>query len=209
MESLIIFLNKWQTLIGSFIGGIVGLLAALLVAYKERRRDENASAMLLISDLTVFTGASSEVINSQSDKDTDKGKVIIAHKLVRLRPILSPMFDASMVRVMSVDQKLAAHLANFKMLYTGITQILDRLAPQFDKEDISVLVDNTVTIADAKKLYQGLDLASKQAECAVYFLEELFLRGIVWWARNTISFRRRFCPTSEDKKSETLLKEAR
>jgi hypothetical protein len=38
MESLIKFMEKWQTLIGSFIGGIVGLLAALVVAYSQRRR---------------------------------------------------------------------------------------------------------------------------------------------------------------------------
>ncbi len=48
MEELFCFLEKWQTLIGAFIGGIVGLLAALLVARDARRREEKTAAMLLV-----------------------------------------------------------------------------------------------------------------------------------------------------------------
>ncbi len=207
MESFIEFLGKWQILIGSLIGGVVGLLAALVVAYSQRRRDENASAMLIIGDLTIFAGAICEAINSQPESNTDKGKVIIAYKLVRLRPRISPMYDASMVRVISVDPRLAAHLQGFKMLYDGIIQILDRLTEQFSREDISILIDNTHVLADARKLAQGLDLASKQAECAAYFLKELFLNRCAWWTRLTLPIRRRFYPTSEDIKSEKLLRE--
>lgn len=127
--------------------------------------------------------------------------------LLGLRPALSPMFDASMVRVISVDNKLAAHLHGFKMLYDGIMQILDRLAEQFSREDISILVDNTHVLVDAKKLAQGLDLATKQAECAAYFLKELFLQRCAWWARLAVSIRRRFYPTPEDVRSEKLLNE--
>jgi len=202
---MINLLHEWQTLIGSIIGGIVGLLAALLVAYKERRRDENASAMLLISDLTVFMGAASMALGNQSDNNTDKAKVNSAYRLVKLTPTLSPMFDASRVRVMSVDNKLAAHLSSFKMLYTGIIQILNRLSSQFDKEDKTVLENNQYVLADANKLAQGLNLAIKQAEFAIYFLEELFLRRCAWWIRLTLPIRRRMYPTPKDLESEKAL----
>jgi len=209
MESLIDFLNRWQTLIGSIIGGVVGLLAASLVAYQQRRRDEDACATLLLGDLTIFREAVSVIIENQRESDTDKGRIIIAHRLVMLRPTISPMFDASMVRVISVDGKLAAHLHSFKMLYSGIMQILDRLALQFSKEDLSVLVDNVYIKADANKLAQGIGLSIKQAECATYFLKELFLRRCVSWIRLTLPIRRRFYPTAEDKRSETLLREVK
>src|ERR1700751_2803611 len=104
------FLFKWQTLIGSFIGGLVGLLAALIVAYKERRRDENASARLIIADLMCFTEAIKTVTNEDASTHSDNMNLNIAFRLTRIRPILSPLYDASMVRVMAVDDKLDAHL---------------------------------------------------------------------------------------------------
>lgn len=122
MELLFNFLEKWQTLIGSFIGGIVGLLAALLVAYKERRRDENSSARLLISDFVVFKEAvASAEKNIPLETREDKRLLEITRNLVKLRPGVSPMFDSSMVRVMSVDNRLDAHLTLFKSKYSYIT----------------------------------------------------------------------------------------
>jgi len=180
MASFVVFLDHWQTLIGSFIGatvgGIVGLLAALLVANKEREHDENACATLLIGNLTIFIGAVSELMENVPEKDisTDIGKIIIADRFSRLRPTLSPMFDASMIRVMPVNPKLADHLHGFKMLHDGITQILDRLFLQFQASNLCELSNNMYAMADANKLIQGLDLAKKQAEYALQLLRDLF-----------------------------------
>jgi len=50
MENLISSFREWQTLIGACIGGVIGLLAAMIVAWDARRREKRAAAMLLIAD---------------------------------------------------------------------------------------------------------------------------------------------------------------
>jgi len=51
MAEFIAYLDHWQTLLGSILGGLVALLAALIVARTQTRREQRAAAILLISDL--------------------------------------------------------------------------------------------------------------------------------------------------------------
>ena len=118
---MIKFLITWQTLIGSFIGGLVGLFSAWIVAYYQRRRDENASAMLLISDLVIFKEKAEASLKISPDLKSDKAKFQVLLNLLKLSPSLSSMFDGSMMRIMSVDNKLAAHLTHFRMFYNDIS----------------------------------------------------------------------------------------
>lgn len=55
--AMIEFLDKWQTLIGAAVGGLIGLLAALIVAHDARYREERSAAMLISVDLTSVLAA--------------------------------------------------------------------------------------------------------------------------------------------------------
>lgn len=69
----------------------------------------------------------------------------------------------------------------------------------------SSIFQNAPARQQAKSLIAELDSATKQAECASYLLEELFLRRCTWWIRLFISIRRRFYPTAQDIASERSL----
>ena len=49
---MIELIYNWQTLIGSFLGGVFALAAALIVASKVNRREEISSAMLVAGEIT-------------------------------------------------------------------------------------------------------------------------------------------------------------
>ena len=54
MHDLVCFLERWQDLAGAFLGGLIGLLAALIVAWDVSRREQRRAAKLLIGDLLAF-----------------------------------------------------------------------------------------------------------------------------------------------------------
>jgi len=62
MSELSLFLEKWQTLIGAFLGGIFALSVALFVAYKVRRHDEISAAVLVTIDLVNVRGAAAYLV---------------------------------------------------------------------------------------------------------------------------------------------------
>ncbi len=116
MQSLLAELEKWQTLAGAFLGGLFALCVALLVASKARRHEEDTAAMLLIGELKAFVVAAQVLSETGSvDSTTPRDELLRqAVQLKRFRPHLSPLFDSSMARVMTVDTNLAAFLRFFQ-----------------------------------------------------------------------------------------------
>ncbi len=57
ITKLIEWLRKWQTFLGAAIGGIIGLLSALIVAHSARRREEISAAMVLVGNLVKVVAA--------------------------------------------------------------------------------------------------------------------------------------------------------
>ncbi len=180
MQELICFLEKWQTLMGAFIGGIVGLLAALLVARDARRREERAAAMLLVGDLAEVRNAS-EVLREMSEKkdmvSEEKARWITA-ALVKGRPSLSPMFESSMARIISVDKYLAAHLILFKKIFMGAEARLTELAHLLEryKQPGHVMLSKEEMNSQIKLITSGFYNAVEHAACAEYLLDKLIIR---------------------------------
>jgi len=124
------FLGKWQTLIGATFGGVIGLLAALIVAHDARRRDECSAAMLLTVDLSSVLAtehALDEKIKSDNIQDKDKAQ-FTANLLMCSMPALSPMHEISQIKVMIVDVYLSAHLSLFQTFYKDITRMVNELS---------------------------------------------------------------------------------
>ena len=134
MTELVEWLFKWQTLIGAAIGGIIGLLSALIVAQSARRREEASAAMVLSGNLVKVVFASQVLLEKSEGKDFPKENrhLWLAEKLAKYRPSMSPMFEASVVRVMPVNGKLASHLELFRLIYADVDLILDRIAGDYE-----------------------------------------------------------------------------
>lgn len=68
-------------------------------------------------------------------KEQNIGNESLAHclseKLVRRRIALSPMFEASRIRLTPADVRMAAHLDLFQVLFTDIEANLDMLTNDF------------------------------------------------------------------------------
>jgi hypothetical protein len=181
MDNLTSFLHKWQTLVGAFIGGIFALSVALIVAWDARRREEKASAMLLLTDLQDVKAASEaldEIMRMEETKPEEKAR-LIAIKLLGDRQglSLSPLFESSMIRIMPVDDSLAAHLALFKKIVTRLNGELAELRRTFDLHRLG----DRVAISK-EELESGVQLINKRFRMSVehtiwalYLLQKLVL----------------------------------
>lgn len=181
------FLEKWQTLIGAAIGGIIGLLAALIVAHDARHREERAAAMLLSIDLTSVQAAKAALDERIEHKQIKPDEVPswITTKLMNSRPKLSPLFDTSMARLMPVDDYLSAHLALFGLLYGETLEMVGKLVQANDalkKTGQTVLTDDEVN-AYTRLIHSGFLKACEHATCANHLLNRYVLHRIAFLYR--------------------------
>jgi len=113
-------LDQWQTLIGSLIGALVGLVSALVVAGRVERREDLASGMLLISVLSPVSAASSQLRKLADERSIYREEdriLFMAEKLAKLRPRFPEPTELAAIRLMPIDNVMAAHLTFFVYHY--------------------------------------------------------------------------------------------
>ncbi len=170
MEELFCFLEKWQTLAGAVIGGVFALWVALLVAYKARRQEDLAAAMLVVGNLVTVRTASRALGQLAVEQNIEKENIPywLSDKLVRRRIKLSPLFEASRIRLMPVNVHLAAHLELFQVIFTDVEAKLDMLTDdiaEFDSSDETKRKPEILK-ADARVIHKGFEAAVIHAKCA-------------------------------------------
>jgi hypothetical protein len=121
---------KWQTLVGSILGGMFALGTALIVARSARRRDEQAAGMIALATLAPVqvTSKTLAALSSRDGVTEDKFPIWFAEMVAHARPSVSSLFDSSAARLMSVDVSLAAHLSLFQQTYSQAESVLKRIA---------------------------------------------------------------------------------
>ena len=201
------FLCKWQTLLGAAIGGIIGLLSALIVAHSVRRRDEVSAAMVLVANLVKVVAAFQTLLSkSESESvDTDTYHRWLSEKLAKFRPSLSPMFEASVARIMPVSGKLASHLELFCIIYSDVEIILERISDDYESFSNTGVAPRSQEKmdADANMVKIGFETAVQHAICAEHLLSTLILS-------NTPTFNRMrmfLCKTKKERNCNDLLRE--
>jgi hypothetical protein len=199
MNELVQFIKEWQTLIGGFSGGVFALGAALIVAYSAKRREETASAMLVVGDLVSFR-ASAEALKELAGEQEVPGKHYpfwLSEKLVWSRPTLSVLFEASVVRLMPVHTPLAAHLQLFHKIYSGTDEKLQRLSEDFKSfhGSGSAIRPPDHLRAAARAISRDFHVALLHASCAERLISDLLLSKMPTWNR----LRRFLRPKPEEK----------
>lgn len=187
MDELIIkFLYKWQTLIGSILGGIFALLVALIVGHAIRRREEISSGMLLIGDLANIRIAYETLTDlaKRQNISEDDYPFWFAEKLTVSFPRLSPLFEASVIRMMPVSSYLAAHLTLFQKIYASVEMMAERLSEDFK----SIRQGNSARSkdqlkADANLIHKHFPFAVQHASCAERLISDLILSKVPTWHR--------------------------
>lgn len=206
MKEFIDFLYKWQTLVGSILGGIFALSVALIVGHSVRRREDISSGMLIIGDL-VSLRIAYETLTALAIKQNipeDHYPFWLAERLSGSFPKLSPLFEASIVRMMPINIYLAAHLTLFHKIYVDVGVMVDRLS-----DDLKLHKQNKPTRskeqlkADANLIHKHFPLAVQHAGCAEHLITDLILSKMPTWNR----IRQTFWLKSDEKDCIKYLKE--
>jgi hypothetical protein len=201
------FLNKWQTLIGSILGGIFALAAALIVAFVIRRREEVASGMLAVSNLARVRNANEVLEKLATDKNVpaEEYHLWFSEKLAHLHPSLSTHFEAAITRLMPVNVAMAAHLSLFQTIYSETEIKIQRLAEDYSKlykgEEGSR--PKNLMEADAKLITAYMKHAVQHASCAEQLINHLVLSPYSFFNK----LKQYTCMKFEDKDCTKLLKE--
>ncbi|HEU0234079.1 MAG TPA: hypothetical protein VFQ94_03000 [Gallionella sp.] len=209
MDDFVAFLRDWKELIGAVIGGIFSLLVALLVAYQARRSEEKTAATLLIGEFlrvhAMVHYAGSRV--QEQELTPEQQSHLLAERLCRFRVKLSPLFDASIARVMHCDVYLAGTMVLASSLIRDTEPVLERLG-----EDVAALhrgeqpKRNEATIdADINVVTSGYELIALHSQHSARLLETIVLSAFPSWHK----LRRRLAPTEPDQQLFALLKRGR
>jgi hypothetical protein len=178
-EEMNVWLLKWQTLLGAALGGLIGLLSALIVAHSQRRREEVSAAMILAGNLVKVIYAYHILLKQFEDKriPVEDRHLFISEQLAIFRPTFSPMFDASVARVMPVNGKLACHLELFRSIYSDVEAILQRIANDYEifKQTGTHPRTKDEMKFDSKRVATGFDTVVQHAICAEHLLSKLIL----------------------------------
>lgn len=204
MEEFLAFIREWKELVGAIIGGVFSLFVALLVAYQARRAEEKTSATLLIGEFLRIQAMvqNAEPSNDKTLSQAERGLVLAEH-LCRFRVRLSPLFDASIARVMHYDIYLAATMTLASSFIRDTEPVIERLA-----EDVAALHRgeqprrNEATInADIKVVSSSYRLIAEHAKHSARLLQQIVLSFFPTWYK----FIHRLNLRAEDKKLRALL----
>ncbi len=206
MDELISFLYKWQTMIGAIIGGIFALFVALLVAYKARRQEDLAAGMLLTGNLIsiIGNGLTLNELAKEQNINEEHLPYWLSEHLVRQRMKLSPVFEASRIRLMPNDVHLAAHLELFQLIFNDIDAKIEELSLDIHALDTTgePIRNQDVLQANARIIYKGFQRVLAHAKCAERILTYKVLSNYPTF--HTI--RMLICKTKEEKACIRMLK---
>lgn len=200
-------LFHWQTLLGSILGGVIALLAALIVAHSQTRRERRAAASLILTDLMSVDATENKLKQLSKDRQIDAKDYAgwIVDKLEWRRPKLSSFFETEVARLFDLHPALSAHINLFRTIYPSIEESLERL--RSDQEQSSTIAPSRPPRApqyqasDAESVAHALELSAAHARYAQYYIGKL-----VFGPFPTLSkLRMRAWKTQQEKDSLELL----
>ena len=184
MTNLMDVVFKWQTLVGSILGGVFALSTALIVARSARRRDEQAAAMVVSAILAAVRVASETLstLSTQEGVSEENYSLWFAEKIAHLHPSMPVLFDASAARLMSTDVSLAAHLSLFQHTYSQTESIIKRISDDYEyfHKHGKAFRPQDIMKADCRVVTKQFHFAAEHANCALYLISILVLSRIAF-----------------------------
>jgi len=205
MAEFIDFLYRWQTLIGSILGGFFAFCVAFIVGHSVNRREDVSIGMLLVADLAKIRIVS-EILKEKAQKDSiaeDQYSLWLAEKLTQKFPKLSPLFESSTVRMLPINTHLAAHLTLFHKIYIDIDETVAQLSQDFTaiSKKIKPSRSRERILVDARLISKNFPHAIQHASCAEHLIAELVLSKVPTWNR----FRQLICKKQVETECEKYL----
>lgn len=197
MRCLIHTLHEWQDFAGAIIGGLLGVLGALIVAGSLINRERRSAARMLMQDLLGVTGMVYGLTYKGKASLATVGPDTLSRNMAFYRYSLSPLFEAQMAIIFgSWDRTLAGLLIGFRQCYAAVESHMRRI------ERTALTPDNPPDIRERTALPNTLQEAYDYARAALYLLP---LQEMGLPQRLRERFRRQFKPTQEDKDSAALI----
>ncbi|WP_157654230.1 hypothetical protein [Burkholderia ubonensis] len=214
MANVVTFLDHRQTLVGSFIGGVMGVIGALIVAGLAVRRQRWVMASALLPDTQQLGAAHDALERAFQAIDPPLGEWAQfqwrAERLAQLRPTLSALHDGvAVTQVSDLDARLSAHLMHCRMRHRDLDALLQQFATALTGSRAPMPAANvsaaiSVVRRSAERVQQAWDLCVEHGTLAEYLMDRLvFNRWPNIWHR----LRMRWLPNDLDRRSMHLLKE--
>ena len=206
IESIVRTIFDWQDLVGAMVGGLIGIIGALIVAEGAKKYEQRAAAMLVVIDLisvNVAVNKLSELAAENQITEEDKA-FFMADKIAFMFPKLSPLFEASMLRILPIDMQLAAHLTLLNSMYRDLEPIISRVRKDANLIDAGKEIERPEDqlFGDIKIIRGGVERLEKQAEAATYYINHIILDRF----SKFYLLRRWFWKNEDEKKFMSLLK---
>ncbi|WP_158760123.1 hypothetical protein [Paraburkholderia acidiphila] len=208
---LIATLHDWQDLAGAIIGGLMGVIGALIVAGRGTRRERRIAAS------TVFP----EIYSLRAQNDQIKEAVKVSHltqvlntrlvcdMLIRARPTIIALHGPVVTQLYDIDERLFRHIINAHRTHEVFEPALatyqqarnDARAPQPSPEDVSASdIKLNFCAAQAKWAWER---CVEHATLANYYLD-CFVFSV--WPNWIFRLRMRLFPNDLDRRSAHILK---
>jgi len=205
-------LNKWQTLIGAFSGGILGVVGAAIMAYNQKKREDRASAQIIHSELSSFCNAVTRIDNLLQNLDgydqltEAKKDEKFLDEYISNYPIPSPLFEATYAQMLNINPKLSKCLREFKIIYSPVIIALQEVRDYFKHNggvpsqlNDTMKYANAYLWADIQIINNNLHKAAKIAKCIIYYLDNFVLGRHIFF-KKYLYFMKSYCfPSSEER----------
>ncbi|MFL9945790.1 hypothetical protein PQR68_07360 [Paraburkholderia agricolaris] len=204
-------LDHWQTLVGSLLGGALGVIGAWIVATMTIRRQRWIAASALLPDTQQLIAAHEALENALGAVEPPIAgwhqPQWRAERLMRRRPMVQVLHDrATLTQVTDLDARLSAHLTHCRMAHVGFEELLDEFTQTLNTSrapgvDVPAAVE--AVRRRAARVNQAWDLCSEHAALATYFMDRFIFNR---WPNLLHRLRMKLCRNDLDKRSAYLLK---
>jgi hypothetical protein len=205
------FLDHWQTLIGSMIGALMGVVGALIVASRGTRRDRRLAASTLLPEVMKFRAKNEEMERALAVSYLNKreSKRYVARQLIKKMPEVHVIHSPVVTQLYDLDAHLYSHLTLCQMIHPQIRPQLElfRQADNADKGPVAS-AEEAVSLGIAVDFYAqtstvAWEHAAEHAVMAEYYLDRLIFRRWPVWVTK---LRMKLFPNDLDRRSKHLLK---
>ncbi|MDR5741547.1 hypothetical protein QCE73_00090 [Caballeronia sp. LZ029] len=193
------FLEKWQDLSGAVIGGLMGVVGALVVAGNSVRREQRIGARLILVDLAILEASNQRFAPLRNNEQA------LCERLIAELPDVSSLDGPLIGQITDVSERLAAHLHLCQTQFRAFKKELDKFAAlQNSVERRGAHAFQIMrTSVRVKELW---DLVCEHATLSAYYIDRFLFRK---WPRWAFRLCMTITPNDFDQRSRHVLKKGK